>query len=113
MASLDNNHDQWSAAYQSVRATSDFRANTGSVSLDRTVFPVPMAEPEPEPESAHFVSDESFGVDYSGTNIQVRGLMSLIMSRLMEICLHCIWPKTSNHRGISCRRCRDCVQGTV
>ena len=74
LASLDNNHNQWSAAYQDVRATSDFRANTGSVSLDRTVFPVPMVEPEPEPESTHFMSDESFGVDYSGTNIQVRGV---------------------------------------
>ena len=74
LSSLDYNHDEWSAAYQSVRTTSDFRANTGSVSLDRTVFPVPMAEPEPEPESSHFMSDESFGVDYSETNIQVSGV---------------------------------------
>ena len=76
LASLDENHDEWSAAYQSVRATSDFRTNTGSVSLDRGVFPIPMAEPQPQPESesASFLSDESFDLDYSDTNVQVIGV---------------------------------------
>ena len=76
LASLDQNHAEWSAAYREFRVTSGIRENTGSVSLDRTLFPVPMAEPQPEPESGspHFQSAESSDVDYSETNVQVRGV---------------------------------------
>ena len=76
LASLDQNYDKWSAAYP-IRTT-DLRVNTGSVSLDRTVMPVPFAEPEPQPEpesaSVAMHHDESSGLDYSGTNVQVKGV---------------------------------------
>ena len=75
--------NKWSSAFQDADfavALSSERANTGSVSLDRSVFPVPMAVPEPEPshsgiqDSSSLQSKESFDSEYSGTNVQVKGV---------------------------------------
>ena len=72
LASFDQYHDKWSASYQ-IRTT-DMRANTGSVSLDSSVMPMPFAQPESQLESGVFLHDESSDLDYSGTNVQVRGV---------------------------------------
>ena len=72
LASFDQNHDQWSASYQ-IRAT-DMRADSGSVSLERATLPTPFAEPVLQSDSAVTQHDESSYSDYSGTNVQVRGV---------------------------------------
>ena len=77
--------DRWSSADGDFvfRDSVEFRANTGSVSLDRTVFPMPAMEPvpapQPEPQSSLAVHtsgmqlEESYN-EYSTTNVQVKGV---------------------------------------
>ena len=68
---------EWSSADQDfqIRDTVEMRANTGTVSLDRSVFPVP--EPEPSHSGAvnfDLQSSESSNQKYSTTNVQVKGV---------------------------------------
>lgn len=71
--------DKWSSADQDFQMenTERMRANTGSISLDRTVYPVPMSEPEPSHsgvDSFVLQSVESSNTEYSTTNVQVKGV---------------------------------------
>lgn len=71
--------DEWLSADQDfvMRDAQGFRANTGTVSLDRTVFPVPMSEPEPSHsgvQNLELQSGESYNTEYSETNVQVKGV---------------------------------------
>ena len=71
--------DEWSSADQDfqIRDTESMRANTGTVSLDRSVFPVPVSEPEPLQSGAQdfaLQSGASHNTEYSDTNVQVKGV---------------------------------------
>ncbi len=75
----DYSVDKWSYADQdfTMRDAQGFRANTGTISLDRTVFPVPMPEPEPPHsgvQNLELQSGESHSPEYSETNVQVKGV---------------------------------------
>lgn len=76
---VDYSVEEWSSADQDfrLRDTESMRANTGSVSLDRTVFPVPMPEPEPSRpavQNSALQSGESHSTEYSTTNVQIKGV---------------------------------------
>ena len=71
--------DRWFSAAKDfqMRDADGLRANTGSISLDRTVFPVPMQEPEPSHSGVDnfaLQSGESLTSEYSTTNVQVKGV---------------------------------------
>jgi len=77
----DYSIDKWSSIDRVfvMRDTQEFSANTGTISMDRDVFPVPMSEPQPEPfhsgaQNFDLSSGESYNTEYSTTNVQVKGV---------------------------------------
>ncbi|MCH9658392.1 beta-propeller domain-containing protein [archaeon] len=75
----DYHVDEWSSTERNfvMRDAQALRANTGTISLDRTVFPVPMPESEPSRsgiQNLELQSGESHSTEYSETNVQVKGV---------------------------------------
>ena len=69
--------DRWSSADTDlmVLESESFRANSGSISLDRTVMPVPFAEPEPAQLTTNTSGFQSASdPEFSTTNVQVKGV---------------------------------------